>query len=140
MTRREKILATTLLVVLVVIGGGMLFHIFVFEPISTVRAKLATAHEALQTKQGELIQERRTVDQSYHVNPRLKQWQKISLPPRDPAGKKPGVSPQEQKHRHVAQMKVEYEKWLSDLLASNGFQRSSIKIEDRPPDQHAKLK
>lgn len=137
MTNREKILATTLLVLLVVLGGGVLFHLFVYEPITQVRTQLSAAREGLLTRQNELAQEERTIEGILRVNPRLAQWQKISLPPRDPDAKKLGVSPEEQKRKHLARMQVEYERYLSERMLDAGFSRDSIVITPRQPDRRS---
>ncbi|MFO0930337.1 MAG: hypothetical protein U0736_25470, partial [Gemmataceae bacterium] len=137
MTNREKILATTLLVLLVVLGGGVLFHLFVYEPISQVRTQLTAAREGLLTKQNELAQEERAIEGILRVNPRLAQWQKISLPPRDPDAKKLGVSPEEQKRKHLTRMQVEYERFLSERMLEAGFSRDSIVITPRQPDRRS---
>lgn len=137
MTRREKVLATTLLSLLGIMGGGFLFHLFVYEPMSDVRGQLDIAQAALLKKRGELAQEQKQIENILRINPRLSQWQKISLPPRDPTTKKPGVPPEEQKRKHLAQMQVEYERYLSELLRSNGFRSDSIDVTTRQPDRRA---
>jgi hypothetical protein len=129
MTRREKVLATTLMAVLVLGGGGVLLHLFVIEPVAEVRGQLTQAQEQYAQKQAELAQEQRQIDQILRVNPRLTQWQKISLPPRDPeAKKKPGSAPEELKRKHLATMQVEYESYLFGLLGDSGFRRDSIVV------------
>ena len=50
MTHREKMLTTGLLGVMLVFGGGFLFHLFVYEPVSEVRTKLELESEELQKK------------------------------------------------------------------------------------------
>jgi len=132
MTNREKILAIILVVVAVVVGGGFLFHLFVAEPVSTVRTQLATALEQLQTRKNELAQEEQKIAGILRVDPRLSNWQKISLPPRDPGPKKPGVTLEDQKKKHLQSMQVEYVVWLSDLMRASGFRDDSIKVNARP--------
>ena len=46
MTHREKVLTTGLLGVLFLFGGGFLFHLFVYEPVSEVRTKLDSERES----------------------------------------------------------------------------------------------
>src|SRR5262249_3327892 len=63
------------------------------------------------------------------VGPRLSNWQKISLPPRDPTSvKKPGVTLEEQKKKHLQTMQREYEGYLDGLMRASGFRSDSIKI------------
>ncbi len=140
MTKRERFLATTLGVVAAVFGGGLTLHLFVIGPLSEVSAQRMLIEEQLVKKQGELEQEKRVIDQVLKVNPRLVQWQKISLPPRDPNGKKPGVSPEERKKRHVAELQVDYAAYLGELMQQSGFQRNSISVTMRQPDRHSTLK
>lgn len=139
MSRRERILATTLIVLLVVVGGGFAFHLFVYEPISEVREQLRLAEESRNKRQAELAEEQSQIESLLRVNPRLSQWQKISLPPRDPESKKLGVPLEEQKRKHIAQMQVEYERYLSELLRSSGFRSDSIVIAPRQPDRRSTL-
>ena len=40
MTQREKTLTAGLLGILVVFGGGFLFYLFVYEPVSAIREQL----------------------------------------------------------------------------------------------------
>src|SRR5262245_46503022 len=136
MTRREKVLATTLVSLVVVFGGGVLFHLFVYEPVSEVSAQLAQAREQLLKKNADLVQERKRIDSVLRVDPRLSQWQKISLPPRDPeAKKKAGVSPEELKREHLTRLEVEYEQYLSELMSGNGLR--SVQIKKKQPDRRA---
>src|SRR5262245_26168538 len=101
MTRREKILATTLLIVLVVLGGGALFHLFVYQPMSDVHDRLNAAREQVAKKQADLAQEEKQIKDMFRVDPRLSQWEKLSVPPRNPELKKPGISPEDADRRHM---------------------------------------
>jgi hypothetical protein len=139
MTRREQVLATTLLVLLAGMGSLAGFFFFVYEPMTSVQAQLITTQNQLAKKRGELSQEETQIKGVLRVNPRLSQWQKISLPPRDPEGKKPGVSPEEQKRNHLAKMQVDYERYLSELMRSSGFRSDSIAISHAQPDTKTKL-
>jgi hypothetical protein len=140
MTRREKVLTTTLLSLLLVFGGGVLLHMFVYEPIASVRSQLMLAREQYAKKQSELSEEQRQIDGTLRINPRLSQWQKLSLPPRDPVARKQiGVSPEEQKRKHLARMQVDYESYLSGRMRENGFRSDSIDISLRPPDRRTTL-
>ena len=131
MTQREKVLTTGLLGVLLVFGTGFLFHLFVYEPVSEVRGKLELERDELQKKKNELVGERKQIADILEVNPRLIQWAQISLPPRDPELKKANLPPEEQKRKHLANLRVDYEGYLSGLMEKAGFRRDSIKVDVR---------
>ncbi|MFM7150371.1 MAG: hypothetical protein ACKO23_11055, partial [Gemmataceae bacterium] len=139
MTRREKILAIVLTSLLVVFGGGILFHFFVYQPISDTRTQLSLAQEQLAKKQEELSQEEQQIQSVLDVNPRLEHWRKISLSSVDATQKKAGVPSDELKRRHLAQLQVKYELFLSELLRSSGFKTDSIVISPRQPDRRTNL-
>ena len=84
MTQREKVLATTLVVILTVFGGGAVFHMFVYKPLTDVKQRLQRTREELAKKQSTLLAAQKEIEAAQRVNPRLKLWQKLSLPPRDP--------------------------------------------------------
>ncbi|MFO0844710.1 MAG: hypothetical protein U0797_20320 [Gemmataceae bacterium] len=139
MTRRERVLATTTLVLMAVLGSAAGFHFFVYEPYSEANSQLLSAQEQLSKKRTELAQEEDQIKGVLRVNPRLSQWHKISLPPRDPEGKKLGVSPEEQKRGHQAKLQVDYERYLSELMRASGFRGDSIVISHATPDTKTKL-
>jgi hypothetical protein len=127
MTRRERVLATTLVAMLGVMGSGLLFHMFVYQPMSDVREELAQEEKKLSEAQGKLAEAEKQIADILHINPRLGQWQKISLPRRDPNAKpQPGVSVEEQQRKHIRQLQVEYEQFLSALLKRNGFEETRV--------------
>src|SRR5450631_3554281 len=109
MTQREKVLTTGLLAILLAVGGGVLFHLFVYEPMSEVRAALEAEQTDLQNKKNERDKEKKQIEDIFEVNPRLIQWKELSLPPRDPELKKTNLPPEEQKSRHLADLRVAYE-------------------------------
>ncbi len=122
MTSRERVLATSLVVMLGIMGGGLLFHMFVYQPISDIREELAQEEKKLKEAQEKRDEAKQQIEAILHVDPRLTQWQKISLPPRDPSVKaQPGVSLEEQQKKHVRQLQAEYEQWLSAMLVRNKF-------------------
>jgi hypothetical protein len=135
MTQREKTLTAGLLGVLAVFGGGFLFHLFVYEPVTAVREQLETERDELQKKKNELLGEKKRIDEIFHVDPRLTQWTQISLPPRDPELKKLNLPPEEQKRKHLADLRVAYEDYLSTLMTKAGFLRETIKVEVRASGQ-----
>jgi hypothetical protein len=136
MTRREKVLASTLLIVMAVLGGGVFFHMFVYRPISDVRERRDSEQKALTDAQNEVNKEQQRIDEILRVDPRLNQWQKISLSPHDPElKKKPGINPEEKKKRHLSRLQVAYESYLSELLRKNGV--SDAVITPRQPDRRS---
>jgi hypothetical protein len=136
MTRREKVLATTLLALMAVLGGGVFFHMFIYQPISEVREARDREQQELTEVQNKLAQEQRQIDEILRIDPRLSQWQKISLSPNDPElKKKPGISPEEKKQRHLRQLQVAYDRYLSELLSKHGL-REPI-ITPRQPDRRS---
>src|SRR5215212_8403669 len=117
MTQREKTLAGLLFGLLVVVGGGLAGYVFVYRPLSDVRMQIALAEGQLSKKQQELSVEEQQIEGVFRVNPRLQQWSKLSLPPRDPTAKKvPAALQDEAKKKHLNQLQVDYEAFLSKLL------------------------
>src|SRR5687767_237763 len=110
MTQREKVLAGALFGLLVFVGGGLGGYVFVYRPLSDVRSQLAAAEGQLTKKQQELSAEEQQNGNILRVNPRLTQWNKLSLPPRDPTAKKvPSALQEEAKKKHLNQLQVNYE-------------------------------
>lgn len=132
MTRREKILATTLVFLLVFGGGGFLCYAFVYTPINDLRTRVGTAETTLAKKQAELTKEKEQIDQLLRLNPRLAQWPKLTLPPTTPDIKKLAATPDEQKRKHLANLKNDYSQYLSALMRANGLQ--SVEVSTKPPD------
>jgi hypothetical protein len=137
MTRREKVMATTLIAVMAVLGSGVLFHMFVYQPIDEVREQIKLEEEKLQKARADLKDQEDQITEILHVDPRLAQWQKISLPPRNPEAKKTGVTPEEQQKRHRSELQVEYERYISEMLRKNGFAGDTIVVSPRTGDNRA---
>jgi hypothetical protein len=134
MTARERVLATGVLGVVILLGGGMLFHLFVYTPLTELRARVATARANLEAKQEELAKEKRDKERLLKLNPRLAEWKHISLPAaprRTPEEVRQGISPEEHKKRHLNKVQVDYDKYLSDLLRRSGFNPATINITPR---------
>jgi cell division protein FtsL len=137
MTRREKVMATTLIVVMAVVGGGLLFHLFIYQPINEVRTELADENDKLKKAQDSLTALQTQIKTILTGDPRLSQWQKISLPPRNPEAKKATVSSEEQQMRHISQLQVAYELFLHEMLRKNGFAAETIVVTPRTTDRRA---
>jgi hypothetical protein len=136
MTQRERVMLTSLMAAMLVLGGGMVFHLFVWQPYSEARARLDNAREELIQKQTDLSQVQAEIDAILRVNPRLVQWKKIGLPPMDPELKKRrGLSVEDRKLRHLNRLQADYERYLHELLSKSGFARDTISITARAPDR-----
>ena len=107
MTARERVLATGVLGVVILLGGGMLFHLFVYTPMTELRARVKTARDNLESKEEELKKEQRDKARILKLDPRLAEWKRISLPAAPKRTKedlKKGLSPEENKKRHRTQV------------------------------------
>jgi hypothetical protein len=136
MTQRERVMLTTLMGAMLLLGGGLVFHLFVWQPLSEARGRLDNAHAELTKKQTELAKEQAQIDAILRVNPRLAFWKKTSLPPIDPAlKKKRGLSTDERQARHLNRLQSDYERYLSELLTKSGFTADTISITARAPDR-----
>jgi hypothetical protein len=136
MTQREKKLLGILVVLTVVLGGGMVLHFFLFQPLMELWSQNSTDRDELQTKQGELENERRQTKLILDLNPRLQDWEQASLSPPDPKQKpQPGISPEDFKAAHQKNLRVEYERYLSKLMRDSGFEPDSISITARAPER-----
>jgi hypothetical protein len=139
MTQRERVLVTGMAGALVVLGGGLVFHMFVWQPLGDVWERLDAARASLAEKKAELAKEQQQIDTILRVDPRLAHWKKLSLPPMDPAlKKKKGLTLEERKGRHQNQLQIKYEKYLSELLVRNGFAADTVVITPRPPERRFK--
>lgn len=134
MTNRQKVLVTVAAsaVVLAVLFVG---YVFVYSPLVDAWDRRVQADEELKKAQADLSEENRQGKAIVKLSPRLEQWKKLSLPPRDPSLKKPGMSAADQKALHLSQMKTEYERYLSGLLRDSGMKAETIKIVERSPDK-----
>jgi hypothetical protein len=133
MTQREKYLSIVLLTTFLVVGVGFGGYLFLLQPLWQLAETSKALKTELEDKEGELARKEEQVATITRTSPRLAMWKKISLPVPDPRTKKPNVSAEEHKNRHVAQMQIEYERFLSELLSRNGFAHDSIIITPRPP-------
>jgi hypothetical protein len=134
MTARERVLATGVLSVVVLLGGGMLFHLFIYTPLSELQSRVAVARQDLMTKEGERDKEKVDKERLLRFNPRLAEWKRLSLPaakPRTPKELRQGLSLEESKKRHVNRVQVDYAQYLDGLLRRSGFNASSISITPR---------
>jgi hypothetical protein len=134
MTARERVLATGVLSVVVLLGGGMLFHLFVYTPLSELQNRVTTAKQDLLTKEGERDKERRDKERLLKLNPRLTEWKRLSLPAapqRTPEELRNGITLEESKKRHLNRVQGDYAQYLESLLRRSGFNGASISITPR---------
>ena len=140
MTARERVLATGVLSVVVLLGGGMLFHLFLYTPLSELQNRVATARADLKTKQEELAKEQRDRERVLKLNPRLAEWRRISLPAapkRTPEELRKGITLEESKKRHLNQVQNDYDQYLNNLLRRSGFNPATINITPRVVENKA---
>ncbi len=99
MTRRERILAMILAGTLLIVGGGFLLFFVLLPAVAQKKEQLANLRKTLDSKNKQLhdIEERKA---------KLDLWRKESLP------------------ANVELAMGEYEKYLSDTLADNGFTKT----------------
>jgi hypothetical protein len=126
MNQRERFLTVGLLALIVLGGGAFLFHFLFWQPLENLKSRIASVRRELDTKEKErdtLEKERQKI---LHVDPRLGEWRKISLP------ESPGRTPDEI-NRQIPAVGVKYEQFLSRLLRRNGF-ASSLTVSSKAPD------
>jgi hypothetical protein len=125
MTKRERVLASSLAGVLTLCGAGLLFQVAFLGPLRQLREEEAATRKDLEDKQKELKAGQETIDRAVKLSPRLALWKQLSLP----------VSKEERPeevNRHLAALQVEYERYLSDLLRRNGFAPGTIAVTSKP--------
>jgi len=129
MTQREKTLAAGLVVLLGVAVGGALLWFLGVQPYFEAKERYQGEETLLAEKQRELDAERGQIESILKVDPRLREWREISLPPRDPKVKADPKTAEEQKKRHISQLQVDYEKHLHEMLQKKGFKSDSIAVQ-----------
>ncbi|NBO93015.1 MAG: hypothetical protein EBV06_12000 [Planctomycetia bacterium] len=125
---------------MIALGGvvaGVLFvgYAFVWSPLADAYERRAKADEEYQKKSVDLNKLTSENDSIVKLHPRVGQWKKLSVPPSDPALKKPGSSAEDKKQLHVSRMKTEYEKYLSDVMRRNGMKAETVKVVEKPPSK-----
>jgi hypothetical protein len=115
---------------------GILFvgYSLIWSPLTELAEQKSKADEQLDKLSSELARVEKTNKQILKQHPRLEQWSKLSLPPRDPTQKKTATSSEDQKKVHFSKMETEYERLISDLLRRNGMTASSVKVNKAQPD------
>jgi hypothetical protein len=136
MNRRERILALTVLAVAILVGGGVLFKFLFLNTLAAINAQADVAEQELDKKQAELAKETLDRQAILRRDPRLAQWQHLSLPEDKNQEQeiKKGRTLEEVRKRHEESVQVSYERFLSDLLMRSGFAPSTIKVSSAPAD------
>ncbi|MGL4554462.1 MAG: hypothetical protein ACRC33_25140 [Gemmataceae bacterium] len=129
MTAREMFLVR---VALAAVAGGILFvgYAFIWSPLADAHERRTKAGEEFSKKDTDLKAALAENDAIVKLHPRLTQWNKLSLPPRNPDLKKPGVSVEDQKQLHVSRLKTEYESYLSGLMRRSGMRAETVKVTE----------
>jgi hypothetical protein len=140
MTARERVLATGVLSVVVLLGGGMLFHLFLYTPLSELRGRIAAARTNLEGKENELAKEKRDRERVLKLDPRLAEWKRISLPAapkRTPEELRKGITLEQRKKDHLNEVQLKYGEYLDALLRRSGFNAATINITPRVVETRA---
>jgi hypothetical protein len=137
MNPRERILALTVVTVAILVGGGVLFKFLYLDALFAVYAQTAEATQELDKKNAELDKEAADRKAILSRDPRLAQWQRLSLPEdkNQEQELKKGQPLEEIRKRHEENVAVEYERFLSNLLMRSGFAPSTIKVTPAPADR-----
>jgi hypothetical protein len=140
MTQREKTLAVGLVVVLGLAMSGGLLYFLALVPFNEANERLESEQKLLDDKDNELAKEKQQIAGIFKIDPRMMHWQDISLPPRDPNLKRGQTMTEEQKKRHVSQLQVDYEKYLSAMMRNNRFKPDSITVRTGQVEKQAVAK
>ena len=137
MNQRERILALAAVAFVVLAAGGFLFKFLFLDALAGVNAQIADAQQEIEKKNAELRKEGEDEQNIRARDPRLAQWKRLSLPEdKNPEQElKTGMTPDEVKKRHEDIVQVEYERFLSALVARSGFAPNSIKVSSAAADR-----
>jgi uncharacterized membrane protein YgcG len=127
------------LVGLLALGGGWIWYLLIGKSLFEMRDSIATLNTELEKKNAEVFKEQTDIAKTLKVNPRLKDWRKLSLPETPkmtPEDLKNGISLDDVKKRHISHLQNEYEGYLDKLLRKSGFS-STMNLVARPPDSKA---
>lgn len=111
MTRRERMLAGSVLGVLTLVGAVFLFHQLFVVPYRARGQAIDNAREQIENKVAQLRQAAAERD-------RLERYRQLSLPP------------------DAERARLEYLRYLADLLRDAGFEPGSYTVSGKEPDTH----
>jgi hypothetical protein len=137
MNPRERILALTVVTVGILLGCGVPFKFLFLDSLFAIYAQTAEATQELDKKNAELDKEAADRKTILSRDPRLAQWQRLSLPEDANREKelKKGQPLEEIRKRHEEDVAGNYERFLSSLLMRSGFAPSTIKVTPAPADR-----
>src|SRR5262249_8966741 len=122
MTTRERNLATILIAVVGVLGVAALANAVFLQPFNNLRGELEKADQQLDQRKAEIEAEQKRIARIEDLNPRLTQWQKLSLPQGD-------TNPEAFK-AHLIKLRREYQRYLTKVLTESGFKVRSAVVRD----------
>lgn len=125
MTKREKVLASSLAGIVVLGGGFVLLQMTLLGPLQERNAEVAVLDDDIRKKEEEYKTNQGAIDRAKKLSPRLEKWKQLSLPPATD-GHPEAVT------QHLKELQVPYERHLSELLQRNGFSPGSIAVNSRP--------
>ncbi len=137
MNQRERILAISVLSVVIAAVGGFLFKWLFLDNLNRIYADVETTKAEIVKKEAELQKEQDDEKALLRDDPRLVQWQKLSLPDDKnlEAEVKSGRTVEEAKKRHEDMVQVDYSHFLNDLVVKSGFSPNSIKVSSAGADR-----
>ena len=122
MTKRETRLAVILVVVLFAIGIGMVTKLAYLNPLKDVEGDITMYADTISKRQNEIKNKRAEIEKMKKLNPRLKEWKRLSLPD-IPLG----TARTEQAYtRHMSKLRIEYKRYLDRLLEKNRFRATNV--------------
>jgi len=122
MTTRERNLATILIAVVGVMGVAALANAVFLQPFNNLRGELEKADQQLAQRDAEIKAEQNHIARIEQLNPRLTQWEKLSLPQ--------GDTRPEAFRAHLIKLRREYNSYLNKVLAESGFKVRSLVVRE----------
>lgn len=124
MNQRERFLAYVLLGTIIVVAIGGMGYLFVLKPLEEINLQMENTSKDIATQARSLQLEKEKQKNLLTLDPRMNHWQSISLPTAK------GKTPLEIK-KHQDLLQVEYERFLSELLRSSGFDMGGITVTSK---------
>ncbi len=137
MNQRERILAIGVLSVVILAVGGFLFKWLFLDTLGRIDADIETAKADISKKEEDKRKEVNDEKALLREDPRVAQWNILSLPEDKNLAEeiKDGRSADEAKKRHEANVQVDYQRFLNNLVVKSGFSPSSIKVSAAAADR-----
>ena len=125
MTTRERNLATILIAVVGVLGVAALANAVFLQPFNNLRSEIEKADQQLEQRRDEIAAEQNRIARIEQLNPRLAQWEKLSLPQGD-------TKPEAFK-AHLIKLRREYQRYLTKVLTDSGFKVNVVLVDGPIP-------